>query len=125
MVAYARRQRRVVDIWPGWVDALSTLLVIIIFVLLVFVLGQYFLGQALTRRDQALSQLNVQVAQLGEMLALERKARTDLELTVGRLTSDLQTAPTANADLTSQLTAKTEEAAQLSQSLAAATAASV
>ena len=45
MPSYARRARRTVDIWPGWVDALSTLLIIIIFVLLVFVLGQFFLQQ--------------------------------------------------------------------------------
>ncbi len=121
MAGYARRARRTVDIWPGWVDALSTLLIIIIFVLLVFVLGQFFLGQALMRRDEALAQLNVQVAQLGEMLAIERKARTDLELTVGRLSSDLETTQQANAELTMLLTEKTTEAAQLSVSLAAAT----
>ena len=121
MAAYARRARRTVDIWPGWVDALSNLLIIIIFVLLVFVLGQFFLGQALTRRDEALAQLNVQVAQLGEMLAIERKARTDLELTVGRLTSDLETTRLENADLTTLLAAKTAEATQLSETLTAAT----
>ncbi len=92
MAAFARRARRTVDIWPGWVDALSTLLIIIIFVLLVFVLGQFFLGQALSGRDQALAVLNRQVSQLGEMLSLERQARSELEVTIGRLSGDLQAA---------------------------------
>ena len=113
MAALARRSRRSVDIWPGWVDALSTLLIIIIFVLLVFVLGQFFLGQALSGRDQALAALNRQVAQLGEMLSLERQSRAELEVTIGRLSGDLQAAnqqldvldqlKIQNAELTAQL----------------------
>ena len=92
MAASAHRARRTVDIWPGWVDALSTLLIIIIFVLLVFVLGQVLLSQALSGRDQALAVLKRQVSQLGEMLSLERQARSELEATVGRLSGDLQAA---------------------------------
>lgn len=130
MAGFTRRARRTVDIWPGWVDALSTLLIIIIFVLLVFVVGQFYLGQALTGRDNALSALNKQVAQIGDMLNLERKARAELELTVGRLSSDLQNAnqqleglsqlQNENADLTAQLKNKTAEAARLRDSLASA-----
>lgn len=134
MAALARRARRTVDIWPGWVDALSTLLIIIIFVLLVFVLGQFFLSQALSGRDQALAVLNRQVTQLGEMLSLERQARTDLEITIGRLSADLQAAnqqldvldqlKLQNLELTAQLeetNAESEvrraEVARLQQSL--------
>src|SRR5690606_17081608 len=73
---------------------LSTLLIIIIFVLLVFVLGQFFLGQALQGRDNALAALNAQMAQLSDMLNIERQARTELELTIGRLSSDRQAANT-------------------------------
>ena len=123
MPAYARRARRTVDIWPGWVDALSTLLIIVIFVLLVFVLGQYFLGQALNLRDQT-------IGQLGDMLGMERKARAELELTVGRLTSDLQTEKDLNAalntqlsDATAEVAARTTEVGQLKESLAQAAAA--
>lgn len=119
MVAFARRRRATVDIWPGWVDALSTLLIIIIFVLLVFVLGQFFLGQALQGRDNALAALNAQMAQLSEMLSIERQARADLELTIGRLSTDLQAANEQldvlaqvrleNQDLTSRLETTTTE----------------
>ena len=120
MVAFARRTRRVVDIWPGWVDALSTLLIIIIFILLVFVLAQFYLGQALSNREQALVQLNGQLAQLGDMLNIERKARAELELTVGRLTTDLQAANDQVGVLTTQLAEKTGEATRLNDALIAA-----
>jgi chemotaxis protein MotB len=119
MPGFARRSRRTVDIWPGWVDALSTLLIIIIFVLLVFVIGQFYLGQALTGKDNALAALNKQVAQIGDMLNLERKARADLELTIGRLSTDLQNANqqlevlgqlrAENTELSAQLQDKTAE----------------
>ena len=56
--------------WPGYVDALSTLLMVIIFVLLVFVLAQAFLSVALTGRDRALDRLNRQVSELNDMLSL-------------------------------------------------------
>lgn len=127
MAVFARRARRTVDIWPGWVDALSTLLIIIIFVLLVFVVGQFYLGQALTGRDNALAALNKQVAQIGDMLNIERKARADLELTIGRLTTDLQAANqqlevlgqlrAENADLNAQLSDRNAQIAKLSESL--------
>ncbi len=118
----ARRAKRTVDIWPGWVDALSTLLIIIIFILLVFVLAQFYLGQALSNREQALVQLNGQLAQLGDMLNVERKARAELELTVGRLTTDLETANGQVGLLTTQLAEKTGEATRLNDALIAATA---
>jgi chemotaxis protein MotB len=128
MPAFSRRARRVVDIWPGWVDALSTLLIIIIFVLLVFVIGQFYLGQALSGRDQALSALNKQMAQVGDMLNMERKARADLELTVGRLTSELQGANQQlevlgqlrleNTELSAQLNTTTTDNTRLKQELA-------
>lgn len=128
MAAFSRRARRVVDIWPGWVDALSTLLIIIIFVLLVFVIGQFYLGQALSGRDQALSALNKQMAQVGDMLNMERKARADLELTVGRLTSELQGANQQlevlgqlrleNTELSAQLNTATSDNTRLKQELA-------
>jgi chemotaxis protein MotB len=130
MASFARRTRRTLDIWPGWVDALSTLLIIIIFVLLVFVVGQFYLGQALTGKDNALSALNKQVAQIGDMLNLERQARAELELTVGRLSSDLQSANQQlevlgqlkidNTELNTQLQDKTAEAARLKDALASA-----
>ncbi len=96
MRATHRRPHEVINIWPGWVDALSTLLIIFIFVLLVFVLGQFFLGQALSGREQALSILNKRVAEMGEMLSMERQNRSELEGSVARLSDQLRV---ANQDL--------------------------
>lgn len=92
MAAIARRSRRNTDIWPGFVDALATLLIMIIFILMVFVLGQFFLGQALSGRDAALERLNAQVSELGEMLALERQSNADLSLNISQLSDQLQAA---------------------------------
>ncbi len=85
--------------WPGYVDALSTLLMVIIFVLLVFVLAQAFLSVALTGRDRALDRLNRQVAELTEMLSLERGRAGELQLSAASLNRDLQSANAARDQL--------------------------
>jgi chemotaxis protein MotB len=82
--------------WPGYVDALSTLLMVLVFVLLVFVLAQAFLSVALSGRDQALDRLGRQVAELADMLSLEKGRNADLSASVARLTQDLQAARAAH-----------------------------
>src|ERR1700738_4297893 len=67
-------RRSSIDIWPGFVDALAQLLMVIIFILLVFTAGQFYLGVALSGRDQALQQLQQQVDGLGRLLAAEPRA---------------------------------------------------
>jgi len=116
----ARRSRRALDIWPGFVDALATLLILIIFVLMVFVLGQFFLGQALSGRDEALERLTRQINEIGEMLALERQANADLLLNLDNLSNQLTAANEQldlmatlrmeNRDLTGQLSTISEVA---------------
>jgi chemotaxis protein MotB len=76
---------------------------VIIFVLLVFVLAQAFLSVALSGRDQALDRLNRQVAELSDMLALERGRSTDLRLSLAQVNRDLQTTAAARDDLGQQL----------------------
>jgi chemotaxis protein MotB len=95
--------------WPGYVDALSTLLMVIIFVLLVFVLAQAFLSVALTGRDRALDRLNRQVAELTDMLSLERGRSGDLQATVSQLNTDLAAAAAAREGLARDLAALREE----------------
>ncbi|MBS7705280.1 peptidoglycan -binding protein [Chelatococcus asaccharovorans] len=88
----ARRSERRLDYWPGFVDALSTLVLSIIFILTVFVLGQFFLSQEISGRDTALQRLNRQILELNELLALERANRQDAEDNLAALQSTLQTA---------------------------------
>ncbi len=96
--------------WPGYVDALSTLLMVIIFVLLVFVLAQAFLSVALSGRDRALDRLNQQVAELTDMLSLERGRGTELQASVASLGRDLNAASAAKDALTQNLSALRDEA---------------
>ncbi|MGE3150463.1 MAG: peptidoglycan -binding protein [Pseudorhodoplanes sp.] len=77
-LARARRERSI-DYWPGFVDALSTLVLGVVFLLTVFVVVQFFLAQEVTGKDTALQRLNAQIAQLTELLSLERTGKIDLE----------------------------------------------
>ncbi len=89
----ARSSRRLrysaADYWPGFVDALSTLLLVIIFLLAVFMLAQFFLGQAITGRDEALRRLNNQIAELSDLLALERQSNVSLRENLAQLEASL------------------------------------
>jgi chemotaxis protein MotB len=92
-VALARGRRdRGIDYWPGFVDALSTLVLGIIFLLTVFVVVQFYLSQEVTNKDTALSRLNAQIAQLTEMLGLEKTSKVNLEDEVARLRASLASA---------------------------------
>jgi chemotaxis protein MotB len=90
-LARARRDRGV-DYWPGFVDALSTLVLGVIFLLTVFVVMQFFLAQEVTGKDTALQRLNSQVAQLTELLSLEKLNKANLEDQLSSLRSGLAAA---------------------------------
>src|ERR1700675_2535505 len=93
MALSTRRHRRSsIDIWPGFVDALAQLLMVIIFVLLVFTAGQFYLSAALSGRDKALKELEQQVSQLTDLLALERQANDQLRIGSSSLSDQLKAA---------------------------------
>ena len=75
MASARARAARTLNVWPGYVDALATLLLSVVFLLTVFVVGQFFLSQELTGRDAVLTRLNRQIADLTDLLALERSNR--------------------------------------------------
>jgi chemotaxis protein MotB len=83
------RRERSVDYWPGFVDALSTLLLGIIFLLSIFAVVQFYLSQEVTGKDTALQRLTAQIAQLTDLLALERSSRSELEALLGTVRSNL------------------------------------
>jgi len=122
MRTLGRGGRRSVNIWPGFVDALATLLLVVIFVLMVFMIAQYFLSIALTGRDEALTRLERDIAGLAELLALERSANAELRIDVSQLSSELQSSLGVRETLASQLAALTESRDDIQARLAAAEA---
>src|SRR5258705_13575344 len=92
-VACARRDSGM-NYWPGFVDALSTFILAIIFLLTVFVFVQFYLTQEVTGKDTALSRLNAQIAQLTELLSLEKTGKLTIEEELAQLRSGLATAET-------------------------------
>jgi len=86
----ARRNRGPLNYWPGFVDALSTLLLAIVFLLSIFVLGQFFLSQEISGRDVVLERLNRQIAELTDLLSLERSNRQGLEDNLSGLQTTLR-----------------------------------
>ena len=76
-LARARRSESGFNYWPGFVDALSTLVLSIVFLLSVFLVVQFFLSQEVTGKDKALEQLNAKIAQLNDLLSLEKLGKID------------------------------------------------
>jgi chemotaxis protein MotB len=91
------------DAWPGYVDALSTLLMVIIFVLLVFVLAQAFLTVTLSGRSHALDQANQQLSALADALSLERGKSAELQVSVAQLGKELSARSAERERLASQV----------------------
>src|SRR5262249_61081366 len=117
-MAAGGRTRRHLDIWPGYVDVLSTLLMVIIFTLMVFVIAQFFLSQALSGRDQALAELNSKVADLADMLALEKTTNNDLRNSLAELSAQLQTSTAERDKLKQQLSSTMSDRDAISEALA-------
>ena len=98
-----RSRHRGVEAWPGYVDVLSTLLMVIVFVLMIFVIGQLFLSQALSGRDEALARLNQQIAELADILSLREQESTELKSQVDQLSGALTRSTAERDDLRNQL----------------------
>jgi chemotaxis protein MotB len=92
------RTRRSADIWPGFVDAISTLLLVLIFLLTIFIASEFLLSKLLSNKDDALEGLNMQIYQLSELLSLEKTENKDLTSTISKLNEKLN-----NSSITSDL----------------------
>lgn len=88
-MAARARSRGPFDYWPGFVDVLSTLLLVITFLLSIFMLAQYVLGQQLNTRDSQILELNARIAQLVEQLSVAEDAKADLASQMDRLRATL------------------------------------
>ncbi|RCS23699.1 peptidoglycan -binding protein [Phyllobacterium salinisoli] len=104
-LARSRRQNRTIDYWPGFVDALSTLLLAIMFLLSVFVLAQFLLSQEVTSKDTVLNRLNSQINELTQLLSLERSNKQDLQDSVADLQASLAQAESERSRLQTLLSA--------------------
>jgi chemotaxis protein MotB len=85
--------------WPGFVDAMAQLLLVITFLMSVFMITQFLLSREISGRDTVLSRLKAQIAELTQLLALEKSTKTELETSLAALTDDLQTARADNSKL--------------------------
>lgn len=110
MASISRRNgHRDASAWPGWVDALSSLVMVVIFLLMVFVVAQFYLATALTGRDEQLTALNHKIAEMNDLLAMERDANADLRVNITQLSTELQTSVTARDDMTLKLSQLQED----------------
>ena len=90
MVGRTRRRGRGTEeaYWPGFVDAMAQLLLVITFLLSVFIVSQFLLARQITGQDSALGQLRAQIAELTQLLALEKAAKADAESSLTALQDD-------------------------------------
>ena len=117
-LARNRRTETGANYWPGFVDAMATLLLVIIFLLSIFMVTQFFLNQEISGKDTILLRLNSEIAELSELLALERTGKRSLEDTLSALNDSLASSQSQNTTLEglleAQSTADGESAGQIS-----------
>ncbi|MBL4800991.1 MAG: peptidoglycan -binding protein [Emcibacter sp.] len=89
--------------WPGFVDALSTMLLVIIFLLSIFMLAQFFLGQALSSKEDILDKLRAEIFDLQDSLSIQEQITNDLNVEFNRISSNLQEANISKEDLTARI----------------------
>lgn len=113
-----RRRNAEINTWPGFVDALATLVMVVVFVLMIFTLFQFYLKDLISGREQALARLSQQIGEIADMLSLERRTTAELRLTVSQLSAELQSATTVRDRLTQELAAANTRADALTQQAA-------
>ncbi len=129
MIALTRRSRHAVDIWPGFVDALASVLIVFVFMLLIFVVVQFFMTDILVDRDKALDQLTNRINELADTLSMEREETATLKDSLDQLTAQLSATVSERDSLSNRLLIMTQradvataQARQLRESLDAANA---
>ncbi|MGK2923853.1 MAG: peptidoglycan -binding protein [Methyloceanibacter sp.] len=102
-LARARRRQYSANYWPGFVDMLSTLLLVVIFLMAMFMVTNYIITQAASGKDTMLSRLNRQLSELTELLALERSKKEGTEDNMAALQATLLDTQAENKRLTGLL----------------------
>ncbi|WP_235031347.1 peptidoglycan -binding protein [Geminicoccus flavidas] len=118
-MARSRRERGDQDdIWPGFVDALSTLLMGITFLLVVFVLGQFFMSRLLAGRTEQMDRLQTQVQDMASRLQLSEDEAAELRRNLRRLDGTIQNLTSERDELQDRLRTSEETASSLNDRLA-------
>ena len=121
MRTYSRGESQPPNIWPGFVDALATLLLVVIFVLMVFIVAQFALSIVVAQKDKALGQLGAEVAELAKVLALEQSENEQLRASLKGLNDTLARGEEERASLARQLAQLSRDKAQADDDLIAVT----
>ena len=98
-----RRKGSRADYWPGFVDLMSTLLLVMIFLLVVYMLAQYFLQRTLSEEAEEKDDLNAKLTSVDEELALEQQANADLRINIAQLADQLQSSLSVRDQLIAEL----------------------
>ncbi len=118
MATAARRHRRTIDIWPGYVDALAALLMVVIFVLLVFVVAQAMLSRTVSMQDLELTALHREIAELTRQLGLAEAQNEELQGKTSALSSLISELMGEKVELNARLDELTSANAGLEENLA-------
>jgi chemotaxis protein MotB len=109
MIGSSRRKQPPVSVWPGYVDALSALLMVVIFVLLIFIIAQFLLTEILTGQESELSSLHRQVAELTRLLGLEQEKNEELSTNAIELSSLISSLTETKRELSGQISTLTRQ----------------
>lgn len=109
MIGSKRRSRSTINVWPGYVDALSALLMLIIFMLLIYVVSQLYLSQTLSDRDSELARLNTRLEEISRLLGLEREETAALEEAMAEVQSSYSESLALNESLREELEEEREQ----------------
>lgn len=104
-----RRRNEDAPYWPGFVDAMAQLLLVIIFLLSVFMVAQFLLAREISGQDSALGKLQSQISELTALLALEKSAKADVEAQLFSLTDDINAEKAKSANLLATLDSATNK----------------
>ena len=112
-----RRRQEDAPYWPGFVDAMAQLLLVITFLLSVFMTAQFLLAREISGQDSALGQLRSQIAELTQLLALEKSAKGAVEANLLALSDDLSAEKLKNAGLIASLAAEGSKGSAANQTI--------
>jgi len=118
MYATRRRQKGItLDVWPGFVDALATLLIVMIFALMIFVVAQIYLSDALQGSKRGLSALQAKLQEISNLLLVEQKKNVDLTASFTTTSQQLAASNAKVLDTNTQLALLHQQVAELNQKL--------